>query len=493
MIGNPERRVLTRARALIVAASGGTMLMGMGADGPVTIGERPAVEMHLDQSMIDSGLLDVDELFHFGEILFDARFNSLDGQGRPATTGGGAPRDPDEPEFIRTSAPDSNACAGCHSQPRSGGAGDFVVNVFVLAQTLDPVTFSVHPDFSNERNTLGMNGSGPIEMLAREMTDELLATRDRCASEAARLGIPVTKTLLAKGVFFGQITIMPDGMIDPSEIEGVDWDLIIKPFHQKGAVVSLREFTNNAMNHHHGMQSVERFGTDTDPDMDGMPNELTVGDITATTIYQAALDTPTRVFPDEPQRRRAIRRGNRFFRAIGCAECHVTNYYLDNRYFTEPNPYNPAGNLQVDDVPEPFRFNMTTEGVGTRLRKAPGGRAVLRPFTDLKRHDLTDEDLTHFGNERVPQGMINGFAPASEFTIAPFPRPTQQFLTRKLWDVGNTGPYGHRGDLTTITEAVYYHGGEARASREAFFAMPQADQAAIVEFLKSMQVADEVD
>ena len=74
---------------------------------------------------------------------------------------------------LRTSAPDSDSCAGCHAQPRPGGAGDFVANVFVLAQTLDPVTLSVGPESSNSRNTLGMNGSGPIEMLAREMTVDL--------------------------------------------------------------------------------------------------------------------------------------------------------------------------------------------------------------------------------------------------------------------------------------------------------------------------------
>jgi hypothetical protein len=35
--------------------------------------------------------------------------------------------------------------------PEVGGAGDFVANVFVLAQTLDPVTESVNGNFSNER------------------------------------------------------------------------------------------------------------------------------------------------------------------------------------------------------------------------------------------------------------------------------------------------------------------------------------------------------
>ena len=34
------------------------------------------------------------------------------------------------------------------------------------------MTFSVNPEFSNERNTLGMFGAGAIEMLAREMSGE---------------------------------------------------------------------------------------------------------------------------------------------------------------------------------------------------------------------------------------------------------------------------------------------------------------------------------
>jgi hypothetical protein len=197
-----------------------------------------------------------------------------------------------QPAFIRTSGPDASSCLGCHAQPRSGGGGDFVANVFVLAQTLDPVTFSVAGDFSNERNTLGMMGAGAIEMLAREMTAELVAIREAALAQARATGLPATRSLSAKGISFGAITVLPDGKVDPTAIEGVDWDLIVKPFHQKGAVVSLREFSNNAMNHHHGMQSVERFGVDADPDGDGVTNELTVGDITAVTLFQAALNTP---------------------------------------------------------------------------------------------------------------------------------------------------------------------------------------------------------
>lgn len=468
----------TAAAALIASAAHAQM-----------IGETPAVMEHMDQAAINAGDLRLDRIVRHGALVFSANFNYLDGRGRPASTGTGAPRNPlGQPEFLRTSGPDANSCAGCHNQPRAGGAGDFVANVFVLAQALDPVTESVSPNFSNERNTLGMMGAGPIEMLAREMTAELHAIRTAAKNAAASTMTPQTRDLVAKGVAFGRITALPDGRIDPTQIQGVDWDLIIKPFHQKGAVVSLREFTNNAMNHHHGIQPVERFGVGVDADQDGVADELTVGDITAATIFQAALNIPTRVMPRGKRAVQAVRRGELLFTQIGCNTCHVPAFTLSSRLFTEPNPFNPAGNLRPADVPHPFSFDMTREGEAPRIEAVRGGGAIIRPFTDLKRHDLNDADLTHFANEQLTQGRLNGFAPDSDFTIPAPPRPARQFLTRKLWDAGNTGPYGHRGDLSTMTEAIWFHGGEARATRDAFLALPQADQDAVIEFLKAQQV-----
>jgi cytochrome c peroxidase len=242
------------------------------------------------------------------------------------------------------------------------------------------------------------------------------------------------------------------------------------------------------MNHHHGMQSVERFGKDTDPDGDGVVNELSVGDITAVTLFQAALNTPGRLLPANRARREAAERGEQVFSTVGCASCHRPSMALDNRVFTEPNPYNPAGNLRPQDVTRLVAFDLTRDGTLPRLERAPDGRAIVRAFTDLKRHDLTDADEHFFGNEQVPQGRLNGFDPDSSFTAAAPLRPRAQFLTRKLWDAGNSAPYGHRGDLTTLTEAVHYHAGEARAVRDAFFALRAEDQAAVIEFLKTLRI-----
>lgn len=450
--------------------------------------DSPVLWGHIQQAQIVNGELSFDQIFDAGNALFKAAFNICDGQGRPGTTGTGESRTADEPSFIRSSAPESNSCAGCHNQPRAGGGGDFVANVFVLAQALDPVTDSLSPEFSNERNTLGMFGAGPIEMLSREMSAELHAIREAAVMEAIQRDVRITRSLEAKGVNFGEISALPDGSIDTSRVEGVDADLIIKPFHQAGVVVSIREFTANAMNHHHGMQAEERFdlypGKGLDYDQDGISSELTLGDVTAITIFQAALAIPGRVLPVDQAQREIVDMGENLFDRIGCTSCHVPEMELDSRIFEEPNPFNPSGTL--NDTGLSFSFDMTKFGEKPRPEKTSNGGAILRPYTDLKRHNLCDDPghptpIRFYCNEQLAQGRPDeGNKPGVEF-----------FITRKLWDVGNSAPYGHRGDLTTITEAILAHGGEARAQRDAFAYLSIEAQKAVVRFLKTLQVLPE--
>ncbi|WP_187276530.1 di-heme oxidoredictase family protein [Parahaliea maris] len=439
---------------------------------PQDFPDLPAISGHLAQGDIDSGRISFSNLFRHGREVFSANWNHCDGQGRPATTGTGAARVPDEPAFIRTSGPDANSCAGCHNVPRAGGAGDFVANVFVLAQAQDPVITSLDPAFSNERNTLGMFGAGAIEMLAREMTAEL-------QQAAAQLG-DGEHTLNAKGIPF-EVTLSGGEVIAS---RGVDTDLVVKPFHQAGVVVSLREFTVNAFNHHHGMQPEERFdlnpanGFNVDHDGDGISGEMTIGDITAATVYQAALAVPGRVLPAAPQARREVAAGEALFEQVSCADCHIPALYLDNRQFVEPNPFNPAGTVSSGIS---YAFDLTREGEKPRLEHYGNQGAVVRAYTDLKRHNLCDEEIRVLCNEQLAQGRPEQDGrPGSEF-----------FLTRKLWDVGNSAPYGHRGDLTTITEAILAHGGEARASRDAFVELSVDDQRSVIRFLRSLQVLPE--
>jgi hypothetical protein len=102
-----------------------------------------------------------------------------------------------------------------------------------------------------------------------------------------------SRSLVSKGISYGTIARAADGSWITAGVQGIAApslvttgpanppSLIIRPFHQAGNVVSIRQFSNNAFNHHHGIQPAERFGKDTDPDGDGVMNEMTRADMTA--------------------------------------------------------------------------------------------------------------------------------------------------------------------------------------------------------------------
>ncbi len=452
-------------------------------DGPggEPLGEGPVVRTHVSQASVEAGAVPVEQLIAAGRALFAASFNTLDGQGRPTSTGTGAARLPRAfpQNFNRISGPDANACAGCHNLPSIGGGGDQVANVFVLGQRFPFVNFEqpagdgdgfqdhTLASVANERNTLGMFGSGFIELLARELTAALHAIRAEAVAAAALSGHDETRDLVAKGIAFGRVTAHANGTVDTSQVTGIDADLVVRPFHQKGVVVSLREFSNNAMNHHHGMQSTERFGLGLDPDGDGLANELTVGDMTAVTIFQATLPAPIPVVPASLKHRLAASSGRSIFGLIGCATCHVPSLRLDSAVFTEPNPYNPAGNLRPADVSQPLSVDLTLAGPGPHLEKAADGHVDVPAFTDFKRHDLGPA----LDTEALVQAGV----------------PTRLWLTKKLWGFASEPPFMHHGRATTITEAILMHGGEAQASRDAFAALSANDQAYLIEFLKTLR------
>lgn len=451
------------------------------------------------------------ELIRRGEAAFVAEWTPGEGGGRPFSKGSGGPlADGGSPlhfprNFNRVSAMDANSCAGCHNAPfgMAGGGGDFVTGVFVAAQRFDFATFD-QADFTtikgaldesggaatlqtigNFRATLGMFGAGFIEMLARQMTDDLQAIRNTVEPGEAH-------ALITKGVSFGTIIRDGSGNWDVSEIEGLPPQslatggaanppsLVIHPFHQSGSVVSLRQFTNNAFNHHHGMQSSERFGDSVDADGDGAVNELTRADITAATIFQATLPVPGSARPADPEARDAIRDGGRLFSRIGCADCHVPALPLDERgwIYTEPNPYNPPGNLQVGET-ETLRVDLTRGDLPGRRLKPENGVVWVPAFTDLKLHDIT----TGPGDPNEERIDINRPAGSPEFLGG-----NRRFLTKKLWGAANERPYFHHGLFTTLREATLAHAGEALLSRQAFEALGEGEQDRIIEFLKSLQV-----
>jgi hypothetical protein len=470
------------------------------------IGREVAIERHLGEG--EEFRIPLRELLEHGRQLFVANWTTQEGGGRPLTKGTGAPlSDPSSPlvfprNFNRISAPDANSCAGCHNAPFgiAGGGGDIVANVFVLGHRFDFATMNVVPDgfatkgtsdengqpvdlqgIANSRNTLGMFGSGYIEMLARQMTTDLQKIRDR-------IQVGGSAQLVSKGISFGVLTRTGANAwntagvtgLQASSLAGTPPNLIVRPFHQAGAVISLRQFTNNAMNHHHGIQPTERFGVGTDADGDGFEDEMTDADVTAVTIFQAAMAVPGRVIPNDPVIERAIRIGERRFAEIGCTTCHIPKLPLDDEgwIFTEPGPFNPIGNRAPTDGPV-YRLNLNSVQLPLPRLRADRGRVWVPAFTDLRLHDICD------GPDDPNIEAIDMHAPAGS---AAFFAGNRRFITRKLWGVANEPPYFHHGQYTTLREAVLGHGGEAAWTRAKFNALPAHERDAVIEFLKSLQV-----
>jgi len=473
------------------------------------LGLEVAVPRHLADG--EEFRLPIGELLAHGKLLFDATWTDQEGGGRPATKGTGRPLgDPSHPlvgarAFNRISGPDANSCTGCHNAPYgiSGGGGDFVTNVFVLAQRFDFVSFdrqdgvptkgaedeNLAPvtlqDVGNSRRTTGMFGAGYLEMLARQMTADLQRIRN-----TIQLG--ETKELVAKGVHFGKLTLTRDGLWDVSRVEGLPRlsllstgsnnppTLVIRPWHQAANVVSLREFSNNAFNQHHGVQSTERFGIDTDPDGDGVMNELTRADVTAVSLYQAAMQVPGRVIPNDPLIENAVLEGESVFAKTGCVSCHVPSLPLERSgwMFTEPGPYNPPTNLRLGET-QTISMDLTSPLLPQpRLRPATPGASVIQvpAYTDFKLHDICEP------RDCEPLDMNqNPWSPK-------FKAGNRYFLTKRLWGAANEPPYMHNGMYTTMRRAIQAHAGEAAAARQAFQSLTRGEQDALIEFLKTLQV-----
>src|SRR5260221_8535991 len=165
-------------------------------------------------------------------------WTSQEGAGRPRSKGTGMPlgnaRDPlvFPRNFNRVSGPDTNSCSGCHNKPYVGGGGDIADNVFVLGQRFDFATFNQSDMVANlatadeignpatlqrvgnSRKTVGMFGSGFIEMLARQITADLQAIRDATLPGSS-------KALVSKGISYGTIRRNADGTWDTSHVSGI--------------------------------------------------------------------------------------------------------------------------------------------------------------------------------------------------------------------------------------------------------------------------------
>ena len=240
----------------------------------------------------------------------------------------------------------------------------------------------------------------------------------------------------------------------------------------------MRQFTVNALNHHHGMQANERFGarwTGTDDfDEDGVNDEINRADVSALVLWQATLPPPS-VDTTVPQNwQEAASRGSELFDDISCNECHQRTLPLDSLLFHDPGPVDAAGTLRRDELGSELNavYNLELLDWAQQLEKDDQGRWLVPVFGDLKRHVIADTQVDTLGNELLSQRFVE----------------RNVFMTAELWGIGSTAPYGHRGDLTTLNEVITAHGGDARDSRDAYIELDELAKSDINAFLKTLVI-----
>lgn len=488
-----------------------------------------------------------DDIFVCGDEFFETDFAASDGGGANVGNGQRYTRTPRADLHApgqwadhfppRPTGPNSASCGECHSFPVGTAAGRAGFNV-----TRDPF-HTGNPARMINRNTTHLMGAGALQLLAEEITADLAIIVSGARTEACTKGGRTERELISKGIDFGTLTIESvDGDDDRSRLrrdkrgkpdEGVagddgcrtqmrvesaylDHDLVIRPYQWKGSDLSLREFVREAFNNEIGMQPVETTGDGFDGDGDGTVDEVSVADVTATTIYVAGQPRPvTEIELDQlradliaaegdvgaeladalglpdltPGEITAIQAGEATFEAIGCSSCHRPSLLLENPVYQEPSASEtyrdvtfPAGQDPIErglDPNNPVSFDLTADlpdnhiGLGSFFRNMANfdvdqdGNTIVALYGDLRRHNM--------GKGLAEQIDEHGTGKAT-------------FMTKELWGVGSTPPYLHDGRATTLTEAILLHGGDAQTARDAFAVLDRDQQADLIRFLANLVV-----
>jgi len=402
-----------------------------------------------------------------GRQLFQRKFTHLQGQGANEGDGVG---DLNTDGAIGAGLADS--CALCHGRPRgSGGAGGNV------------------PTRPDSRDAPHLFGLGLKEMLADEITSDLRNTRQKAVAQAAKLGRPVTLSLRSKGVNYGSITANVSGAVDTSHVNGVDPDLRVKPFFAEGSTISIREFIVGAMHKEMGMEindpdlaaasAGQKITTPSGMVLDGAQDKISAPPPPDAVSGQYELDPALVDYlefyllnyfkPALGKQNVATELGRSVFNSIGCNSCHMSDLQIDHdRRVADVNTvYDPLnGNFNSLFATATTMVTTINDNSGYPALKLPQGNSFLvkNIFTDFKRHDVGPGFY-----ERNYDGTLQ-----------------KVFLTRPLWGVGSTGPYGHDGRSMTLDDVILRHGGESQASRNAYAKLSGSESALLQAFLNSL-------
>ena len=505
--------------------------------------------------------------------------------------------------YMRLNGLDSQSCFECHNsigserlsdtdslaltrkQSTVGGPAGFASNALINPNLPIPIFMFI-------RNPPHVFGTGYAQELAEEMTQDLLYEQSTALREALENpGKKAEVALESKGTSFGTFAATYTGdvnnkppldvvikaviespcknvlgfNVDCSKVEGVSPDLVVRPFQWKGIASNERNFVRDALQFHFGMEAREKnefFDEGAkevhDGDKDGIPDEMTLGDVSALTIYTMTIRPPFEVKPETESESRSVEKGRRIFTGkelftekVSCARCHTPSLQLNDSMVVVRDPrrerdeYGPVrivaankaglssqveSSLQLPSVrrylalkpaelagglkalrqarsshevsvaaasgmqKSGYSFDLTTlrpagpkqhagdnkKFSGTQPRLPTNGTTIEVPlFSDLRRH-------------RMGKGLKerDGFKQTTDSSAIPGV-PEDEFLTRPLWGVADTGPWLHDGRAQSLKEAILLHrsdGSEANDVIDAFDKLSDGEEQDLINFLLTFRL-----
>jgi hypothetical protein len=275
--------------------------------------------------------------------------------------------------------------------------------------------------------------------------------------------VPITSTLRAFSVI---------AIDNHSGLQAYDETLNAEPTQNGFAKVSLlgaQQFFTGRTRDRGAVKDKHGISMD-DPDRDGVPEELTEGDMDLLEFYQLNHPSPVEITQTAMQKR-----GKELLTTTGCASCHTPDWNIqaDNRKDADYTKRYVGDRRFFDLVVTPNATTGKLEGKLKWLTDAPG---IGKPKRDAFKAEGIYSDLLHHDlGPDFHQVQFDGSV-------------IKAFRTAPLWGVGSTAPYGHDGANLDLDSVIRRHGGEAAESTKAYEALTDNDRLALLEFLRGLQL-----
>ena len=281
-----------------------------------------------------------------------------------------------------------------------------------------------------------------IENLAYGSIDEELYISPRIATQLAGIG-------LLESISESDILRQED--VGDSDSDGISgkanyvWDpisesLSLGRFGWKANQAGLSQQNASAFNGDMGLTSdmlpediFTQVQEETYPDIpNGGYPEVTARQLSRVNLYIRGLSIPAKRNMDTPE----YQRGELLFKQVNCNSCHVESY-------------------------------LTTSGNNPQALD----NQRIYPYTDLLLHDMGP-------------GLADGY---TDFSAGP-----TEWRTPPLWGIGlipvvnNHTRLLHDGRARNIEEAILWHGGEAKSSKESFMQLSKQERDDLIFFIESI-------